>query len=404
MARGFRFKKLTVARALGVLALLLPLALLAINPAGLAKAAQGELNWPSKQFVHPRDIAISYPCGGGATCDLDSFMERQHVCALVVMVSGQLVIDRTRVRSDNDPCKSEVERDRFGVSSIAKTVVSLLFGLVYEDPDYATPVDLDSHAADFLSAAGVPKYDPRVTLRQLLHMASGMHWSEDEINKTLRIEVDQNGELAGKFRHLKDAVVDRLSSATFDAPGTFHYSGFDMQLLALLTENRLTPDKGFSRGTLDEGLEQLLWQKLPMQKDAEWNADFAGHPAAHCCLYMAARDLATLGDWALFQFNEGEDAPSDWIRASVSDTIDPAWSCSFAGTERKFAFGYEWWIPSGDELDGFTALGTDGQYLHVFPVQDVVVAQLGEKVASDADTCEAMLVHRLIADQIKENN
>jgi hypothetical protein len=36
----------------------------------------------------------------------------------------------------------------------------------------------------------------------------------------------------------------------------------------------------------------------------------------------------------------------------------------------------------------------------MFPEQDVVIAQLSEKLATDADTCEAMLIHRLIADAI----
>jgi CubicO group peptidase (beta-lactamase class C family) len=395
MSRRFRFPAF-------VLLPLLALAAVTVDVTG-AYAQSGELNWPSKQFVRPRDIALAYPCGGGATCDLAAFMERQHVCALVVMSAGELVIHKTSVRADDDPCKSAVERDRYGIASLAKSIVSLLFGLVYADPGYDTAVDLDSRAADILAAAGLPKYDDRVTVRQLLHMSSGMDWSEDEIDSTLKIQVDQNGELVGKFSKLKDAVADRLDRAEFHDPGQFHYSGFDTQLIGILTEHRLTPDKGFIHGTLDEALERFLWQRLPMEKNAEWNADFGGHPAAHCCAYTSARDLATLGDWVLKEYNEGEDAAADWIRASVSDTVDATWSCDFQGTKRSFRFGYEWWVPSADKQDGFTGIGTEGQYLHVFPEQDVVIAQLSEKLATDADTCEAMLVHRLITDSVSKN-
>jgi CubicO group peptidase (beta-lactamase class C family) len=186
----------------------------------------------------------------------------------------------------------------------------------------------------------------------------------------------------------------------FREPGKFHYSGFDTQLIGILAGERLTPDKGFVRGTLDEALERLVWQRLPMERSAEWNADFGGHPAAHCCAYTSARDLATLGEWMLREYNEGEEGAAEWIRASVSDTIDPGWACSFEGTERRFRFGYQWWVPSDDLQDGFAGIGTGGQYLHVFPGQDVVIVQLGEKLATDADTCEAMLVHRLIADSV----
>jgi hypothetical protein len=234
-------------------------------------------------------------------------------------------------------------------------------------------------------------------------MSSGMQWSEDEIDSALKIQVDENGELVGNHRQLIDSVKARLDGASFQTPGQFHYSGFDSQLVGILTEHRLTADKGFFRGTLDQALEKFLWQRLPMSKNAEWNADFAGHPAAHCCAYTSVEDLAQLGDWLLRQYNEGEDAAAEWIRDSVSDTVETGWRCTFENTERSFRFGYHWWVPSDDPLDGFTGIGTEGQYLHLFPEQDVVIVQFGEKLASDSDTCEAMLVHRLIADQLAQN-
>ena len=96
-----------------------------------------------------------------------------------------------------------------------------------------------------------------------------------------------------------------------------------------------------------------------MEKNAEWNADFAGHPAAHCCAYTSARDLATLGDWVMKQYNDqGADAAAAWVRASMTDTVDATWSCEFQGTKRSFRFGYQWWVPSADAHDGFTAIGT----------------------------------------------
>lgn len=369
--------------------------------AAAAHAGAAELNWPSKDIVRPRDVPLSYPCAAGKLCDLKAYMERQHVCALRVMSGGVLALQQTMVRSDDDLCRSPVERNRFGIASITKSLVSLLFGFVYQNPDYAPPVDLDSRAADLLGAEGV-KYGGTATLRQLLQMASGMQWSEDEIDSTLKIQVDENGELVGKHRQLLESVKARLEGAKFGAPGTFLYSGFDSQLIGILTEHRLTADKGFARRTLDEGLETFLWKKLPVARNVEWNADFAGHPSAHCCAYVALEDFAALGDWLIQQYNEGEEPIADWVRASASNTVVTGWSCTFQGTRRDFRFGYQWWVPSGDPRDGFTGIGTEGQYLHIFPEQDVVIVQFGEKLATDPDTCEAMLVHRLLADQLSD--
>ena len=406
MARRFRLPgevHLREAVRAVLLLALVSLAAFAIDGAGAANAQTGELTWPSKQIVRPRDIAVTYPCGGGSLCNVDDFMERQHVCALVVIGADELAFYRTYVRGDDDPCKTPVERDRYGMASITKSIVALLFGFVYQDASYGPPVDLDSSAADILEAAGVPKYEDQVTLRQLLHMASGMEWSEDEIDAILKIQVDENGDLVGKHRRLKDAVAERLGQARFFPPGGFHYSGFDSQLIGILTEHRLTADKGFTRGTLDEALERFLWQQLPVEKNAEWNADFGGHPSAHCCAYTSAGDLAVLGNWVLKQYKQGTGAQADWVRASMTDTVDADWSCEFQGMKRTLRYGYQWWVPSDDKQDGFTGIGTEGQYLHIFPEQGVVVAQFGEQLASDADTCEAMLVHRLIADELARN-
>lgn len=371
---------------------------------GTAIAQSGEVTWPSKQIVRPRDMALTYPCGGGAVCNIDDFIERQHVCALVIVSSGELALYRTAIRSDGDPCKSPVERDRFGIASIAKSLTSLLFGFLYQDPQYGPPVDLESSAAEFLKAAGVPKYDRRVTLRDLLHMSSGMDWSEDEVESVLKVQVDQNSELVGRHRQLKDAVNARLESAQFFEPGgVFRYSGFDSQLIGIIAEHRLTADKGFARRTLDVALEHFLWRRLPMAKNAEWNSDFGGHPSAHCCAYVSARDFAALGAWILREYRAGTGPQADWIRASMTDLIDPGFGCEYQGAKRDFRFGYQWWIPGDDKRDGFSGIGTEGQYLHMFPEQDVVVVQLGEQLATDADTCEAMTVHRLIADQLSRN-
>ncbi len=67
MSRRFRFPAF-------VLLPLLSLAVVAVAATDVANAQSGELNWPSKQLIHPRDITLSYPCGGGATCDLAGFM------------------------------------------------------------------------------------------------------------------------------------------------------------------------------------------------------------------------------------------------------------------------------------------------------------------------------------------
>jgi CubicO group peptidase (beta-lactamase class C family) len=390
--------------------------------APLTAAAEKEEgpDWPNKQIVRPRspgetprpgeELSLTYKCGD-ETCDLAKFMERQHVCALFVLSEGKPVLHRTSVREDDeeeDDCKSRVENERYRIASITKSITSLLFGMVYRDPAKGTPVDLDAPAFELLAAAGVRYPDRSVTIRNILQMSSGMRWKEEEVGTVIEIRQEADGTPIGDYATLKDSVNARLRGAKFGSR-VFGYSGFDSQLLGIMVEQRLATIPRFQRATLDEALERFFWHTLPVNRNAEWNADYDRHPAAHCCSYMAAGDLAALGQWVLEHgqwLPEEYDVQSmkerEWIRASVEDTVDAQWSCRFADTDLSFRYGYQWWIPSG-EKNGFTGIGIQGQYLHVFPEQDVVVVQLGERTATNDDTCEAMLVHRLIADTVSKN-
>ena len=157
------------------------LAPLAAAPS-LAFAQTAELNWPSKQFVRPREVALNYPCGGGASCDLASFMNRQHVCALLIVKDGAPIFQRTSVRGDDDPCKSAIERDRFGVASMAKSIISAPLRL------RLCRTRLCAARRARQQGCRPPEQRRRPRLRsarhapQLLQMATGMDWSEDEID------------------------------------------------------------------------------------------------------------------------------------------------------------------------------------------------------------------------------
>jgi len=78
-------------------------------------------------------------------------------------------------------------------------------------------------------------------------------------------------------------------------------------------------------------------------------------------------------------------------------------------------YGYQWWVPNADSVDseiaenGFVAIGRQGQYMYVFPEQDVVAVQFASWDASPkwlversngSRECESLMVHRLIADEV----
>ena len=349
-------------------------------------------------------VAIEYECGETHDCDLERFMERVDACALFVIKAGQPVLHMTA--PGNSDCERIVTAERYGVASVTKSLTSLLFGQVMTDPAYGTPVDLDEQAYISLAKIGLDYRRSTATLRDLLNMSSGMKWSETETHK-IRIEKDEAGNQVGPHRTLLEAAASRLKNEAFKRSKRFNYSGFDSLVLGMLVEHRLKTSPSLTTETLAGGLEHSFWNGIGMQRNAEWKADFDRHPPAYCCLYASAGDMAKLGYWVLEQYNDGARADAGpmarWVRASVEDNVATKRRnrCEFNDLTQKLRYGYQWWVLSGAK-NGFTARGKRGQFLHIMPEFDVVVAQFGRWGGTWKPNreCESYFVHRKIAEKL----
>ena len=297
--------------------------------------------------------------------------------------------------------------ERYGVASIAKSVASLLAGYAFNDPSFGAPVNIQGTAKDALSKLGIDYPNETVTLRDLLQMSSGMDWKEKDEKKVIRIEKNPDGTQRGPHRSFKEAVIWRLEKEgpwrNGGTRGDFNYSGFDSVLLGMLAAERMRSGGQVQQPVLADALKNYVWHKLGMQKRSNWKSDFDFQQAAHCCLYMSAGDLALLGDWVLQQYRNGTGFMAKWIRRSVTDNRLSDWDCSYKSFSQDLRYGYQWWVLSGTG-NGFTGIGANGQFLHLFPEQDVVVVQLAhDEDRTSKDVCEALMVHRLIADKLAAN-
>jgi CubicO group peptidase (beta-lactamase class C family) len=240
--------------------------------------------------------------------------------------------------------------DSWGASwSMAKSFTSALIGIAIEDgliPSVDEP--MTTYYPDW---AGSPREE--ITLRDVLQMASGLHWNE-EYDPTVQGAESDIIEIV-LFHPDQLAYVADLEYES--EPGTvFEYSSGNTMLLSGVIEHAT----GMSVAAY---AQQELFGPIGIDQ-VEWWQDAAGHTLTYCCLDMPSRDFARMG---LLFLNDGmwgdeQVVPAQWVVDST--TPSPAFDGYGNMNDR---------LPD----DTYAAEGHDGQYIYVIPSLDLVVVRNG---------------------------
>jgi CubicO group peptidase (beta-lactamase class C family) len=246
--------------------------------------------------------------------------------------------------------------------SIAKSYTSTVFGVAVGRGDIPS---LDVSASDY-----VPEWKntPRaaITIRQLLSMQSGLHWSLTEDYVGLAVFSQDNS---------KDSVARPLQNA----PGTkWVYNNGGVQVLERVFKNA-------TGQTLEQYAQAHLWSPLGMT--ANWKKDGAGNPTAYANVLATCRDHARLGylylrrgTWA------GQRLLSErWVKEALtpSQAMNRAYGYLFwlnGETPAVNAMGNPWpgMMAPFAPKDLFAARGFGNQFIDVIPSLDLVVVRFGK--------------------------
>jgi len=236
--------------------------------------------------------------------------------------------------------------------SVAKSIAGTLVGLSGVDP--RRPVDIP----EWRSPYGA---DPRarITLDQLLRMASGLH-SDTAGNRTDAIYF-------GGTTVTEQATSWPLSSR----PGErFRYANNDI----MLAIRSLRASLGEARY---RALPERLFATLGMRHTVA-GTDWQGNYILSSDVYTTARDLARLGQfWLQDGVWQGRRVlPAGWIRY-MTTPAGPQPDRSEGYGASIWLFGARQGLPDGS----FSAQGNRGQYVMVIPAHRLVVVRRGEDPA-----------------------
>lgn len=241
--------------------------------------------------------------------------------------------------------------------SVVKTIVAASLEKAIEE-GYIK--GFDQKAIDFLPWLTGP-YANEMTVGNLATMSSGLDWKEDYDNLlTITPRTYITRDITGVMQTIP--IVDQ--------PGKkFIYQSGSTQLLSLV----LTAATG---ETISDLVRRYFWNPLGAHADANWRLDSAekGIEKAYCCFNSNARDYARFA--TLFKnggmWNGEQLIDQDYVQKSVTPQF-----------ENGEDYGYGWWLGTHLGKRYYSMRGHNGQYVIVFPEDDVIVVRLGHRQLPD---------------------
>jgi hypothetical protein len=153
-------------------------------------------------------------------------------------------------------------------------------------------------------------------------------------------------------------------------PGTFNrYVSMDTQVLGMI----IVAVTGENLATY---LAKKIWKPIGMESDAWWIIDSDGMEAAFGGLCAVLRDYARFGRLYLNKGNwNGKSlVPAAWVKDSITPDAPHLMAGKRDNAESSMGYGYQWWIPAGNEGD-FMAIGVYGQAIYISPPNRIVIAR-----------------------------
>lgn len=245
--------------------------------------------------------------------------------------------------------------------SVAKSYISALFGIAIDEGFIES---IDQTVDEYLPELKGSGYEG-VKIKDVLQMSSGIGFDETYSDPQSDIQKYWRGFVFGESQD--EFAASLVNEKT---PGTFNrYVSIDTHVLGMIIVKATGKD-------LTDYLKEKIWNPIGAEYDAYWIVDAKGMEMALGGLNACLRDFAKLGRLYLNKGNwEGKQiVPETWVEMSISSTEEHLQPNSENSTEPGIGYGYQWWIPEGDEGE-FLAMGVFNQYIYVNSTTNTVIVK-----------------------------
>ena len=273
----------------------------------------------------------------------DAWAEDRRMTALVVLHDGRVVGETYRLGTAPEDLRISW--------SIAKSVLSLLYGILLQDG--AVP-GLDAQVVDAVPDLRGSAYEG-ATVRDVITMSSGIGFNEDYLD--FNSDINRMGRVLAIGGTMDGFAAAQKTRET--TPGTvWQYVSIDTHVLGMVIR------RAMGRSVI-ELVEERLFLPMGLDRAPYYVTDETGVAFVLGGLNMTTRDFARIG---LLVANGGrwngvQLVPEDWITQSIRPQAP-----------NGALYGYQWWIPEDAEDGEVIARGVYGQYVYIHQGKGVVVA------------------------------
>jgi CubicO group peptidase (beta-lactamase class C family) len=300
--------------------------------------------WPTEEwrYAAPEEMGFDESVLQDMVDDIKSAPSNVKVDSIVVIKNGYIVFEEYFNNYTAD--KPHI------IYSCTKSFVSTIFGIAHENG--AIP-NLDTKLLDIFpdrTPENMDEWKESITLRDMLMMSAGFDARDSWIYQWEKLN---------DLHEAPDAVDYMLDLPMAFEPGIrFEYTNGVSHLLSCI----ITEETGQSAA---EYGQKYLFGPLGITL-SQWDTDNKGRNWGYTRIYITPKDMAKLGYLFLHEGEwDGEQIiSSDWVREATKHRID---ANLFPG------YGYQWWVGDGF----YTAMGYMGQFIFVFPEQDMIIVCTG---------------------------
>ncbi|MBS0343112.1 MAG: serine hydrolase [Proteobacteria bacterium] len=268
---------------------------------------------------------------------VDDYMNHNKISGLLVIKNGAVALERYAMGMDR--------KTLWDSKSAGKSVVSTLMGAALKDGSIQS---LDDTVEKYVPELAGSAYEG-VTLRNMLHMSSGVTWNENYLDPASDIVaiIDCVAKKAAGciLEHMKSLPRAKDSSTgTPVAQGeVWNYSTGEAFLSGLIVQRA-------TGKTLSKYMQQAIWQPFGMEADGNWWLESTGGVSFGGGGFNAT--LRDYGRFGQFVLNNGKLAdgtsvlPDNWVRDSIT------WieSSAAPGYGDNGIYGNMWWFnPAYDD-------------------------------------------------------